>query len=69
MNPKYLRNPKTGHHFPWSQLLADRGDLVPYDPEEELKSKEIRIKIPPRNKKPPWRKILREKVVEDADVC
>jgi hypothetical protein len=29
---RWLLNPKTGHKFPWTKMLADRGDLVPCDP-------------------------------------
>lgn len=29
--PTHLKNPDTGLYFPWTQLLEERGDLVPCD--------------------------------------
>lgn len=29
---RWLMNPKTGNRFPWTKMLAERGDLLPCEP-------------------------------------
>jgi hypothetical protein len=35
---RWLLNPKTGNRFPWTAMLAARGDLVPCDPPAEAET-------------------------------
>ena len=54
---KYLRNRKTGAVFIWSKYLAGHPDC---EPVKEPDPVEIELEIPKRERKKPWRKVLRE---------